>query len=594
MIRKTGYLLVVLLILGMALGVAAQDDGDVYTFDSGAQFILPDGLSVIARNGLPEIQLGESTVLEVIDPGFLSQTFGISEENSLEDVLDTILSALGYEEPRSEEATDRFELEDGREGVSYSFVYSDGADQAVVVLRMSNGQIGALNLRTLVALTDEAVNVYLTVLNSFDVPAETAASLADGLEQELTYESGTRFRYPDHFFIEGADSPIASIGIENEIAITMVDPTLVGLPAGEPMESVIDFAVANVSVTTDDFEPLDIGGREAVFGTAPDGQIYRTLVLVRFSDDTVGIMDISTLAEPTEEQVETIRRIAASFDSPDSESGASREDMERASELVDEAMAAYEDGDDQRAVDLFTQAIAIDPYWGIPFFFRASSYEALGQLDNAIADYRQALELAPGEDQIREDIADVYALAGDVEAAVAELTLYIETVGESNVSADTLTALAVYQEVADGGYNEDYYFRRANRLRQIGLFEEALASNQIALDNNPENPQLYLQRGEIYFTMEDFSGAVDVLTDGLEVELLPTLFYYRGFAYERFPDRDFDATVGMVHNYQCALLLAEDDTFEQGQIDGAERIISRTFISGDDYEPIEDADDCKP
>ena len=55
-------------------------------------------------------------------------------------------------------------------------------------------------------------------------------------------------------------------------------------------------------------------------------------------------------------------------------------------------------GELQKALADFDRCIAIDPHLAAPYFNRASTYEALGKNDNAIADFKRFIELSDNKE----------------------------------------------------------------------------------------------------------------------------------------------------------------------------------------------------
>lgn len=635
MFKQQRYLFVLFCLFNLLWVGFAQDAGDIYTFDNGIQFTVPANSVLDDSGSLPLITLANAALIDIVEPDVIGETPDATKELPLVTVLDFLLSAVGYEGERAEDETISMKLLDGREVMAYNFINATDNYQLIFVLRMSDGRIGALNVRSREPLTQEMVTAIGDLANSFDIPetsnapepteliepteatevtddsdptyvsepaddtentpkitAEEAELIAD-LTQEFTYPSGVSFRYPEDFILINKDNPPVTIGIDQIIIMTMVDPNQVGMPSGEAMQDIIDFAIGSTSFVADDFAPINVGGREAVFATVENETVFQSMLIVAFADETYGIMDIVTAAKPTDEHIDMIRSVAASFNSAGSQSGITRADIEDARILFESAMDSRDEGEYEAAIEQFTLAIKLNPELALAYYWRASTYQRLGQVEKAVADYRKALELEPEEIQIQADIANTYALFDEMDEAVAELEAFIELVGEDTVGEEVIESLDVYRAVANGEYNEDFYFRRANRLRNYGLYDLALENNQLTIDNDPDDAELYAQRGVIYVDMEDYDAAIDAFTEGLEIELLPILFYNRGVAHRSNSLNELGSMIDGVHDLQCLLLLA-DDSITEDQIAYAERSINTTLISSDDYEPITDPANCVP
>ena len=89
--------------------------------------------------------------------------------------------------------------------------------------------------------------------------------------------------------------------------------------------------------------------------------------------------------------------------------GVADPDESQAQALFEEGMALRDTGDNEGAIDLLTQAIDLNPDLGLAHYWRAAIYQNVGQIENAIAGYQTALELAPEQIQIHIDISDMYA-----------------------------------------------------------------------------------------------------------------------------------------------------------------------------------------
>ncbi len=596
---KTHVRLLLIMLLATTGIAYAQNEGKVFTFDSGVRFTVPAGAVLDDSDAIPAITLDKSIVVQVLEPATLNQIVEIRRKVELPDVLDVLLGKVGFQGKRTEDATFTIKLADGRDAIVFDFVNSAKNHQSVMVLLLSNEQMAALNIRSLNSLTGAQRDALLALAASLDV-SETGAStqpsaeqaLTQGLAQEFTYDSGVGFRYPDSYAMINENEPVVDIGIANVILITMVDPNIVNMPAGEAIDDIITFAIKGTPVKASDFEPLDIGGREAVIGSAKSGQIMKTLVLVRFADDTVGIMDIASPGTLKAAQLDEVRRIAASFNTVSTDAHTpTRADIVQSEALFEQADAARKAKDYAKAIDLFTQAIKLDTNFALAYYWRGATYHSAGDLENALPDYQQALALKPAELQVHEDIAEVYALLDELDRAIAEYEAWIDASGGKGLSADSQTLYELIKNVAAGKYDRNFYFKRADQLRLYGRFDAALRDNQLSLDHLPNDAKLYAQRGVIYMDMKQYSKAVQMFTNGIAVEPLPILFYNRGFANQANFRNDPGAVVDAVHDFQCTLLLA-DDSLSAQQLKDAQHGIDITFISDDSYQPITDPAQC--
>lgn len=605
MIRQLRYILVLCLFSSLVVMVNAQEDLEVFTFESGVHFTIPADGVLDASSAIPVITLADMALIDVVEPSTMGDSPDATLNLPLGDVMDFLLSAVGFEGTRLEEETISLKLLDGREALVYEFTNATENYQLVFVIRLSDGRVGALNIRALETLPQEQITSIGTLANSFDSAATSAvdttavtiteaeALLIADLTEEFTYDSGVSFRYSTDAVLIDEDDPPVTISINDELLLTMVDPNLIGMPSGEPMENILSFAVESSDMLAEDFESIDIGGREAVFGAVDNGEFYIGMALVAFADGKYGIIDILIGDEPTDEQIDLIRSVAASFNSASAEIGITRTDIEEARSLFEAGMAARDEADFEGAVDLFTQAIDLNPDLAMAYYWRASSYKWVGQLEDSVTDYLKTIELEPNELQIRVNLGDTYALMGELDLALDMYQSFFDLVDEDSITPENLSAFEAYQAVANGEYVEDFYFFQANQLRIYGLFDEALESNQVVLDNSPNIADFHSQRGVILKQMGNYEEAIEEFTIALEIDPLPQLFYNRGVTHRDDDLNTFDSMVAGVHDLQCMLLLA-DDTIDESEIDYAEQAIMLTIIESDDYEPITDPANCVP
>lgn len=151
------------------------------------------------------------------------------------------------------------------------------------------------------------------------------------------------------------------------------------------------------------------------------------------------------------------------------------------------------------------------------YFNRGETHRKGNRLDQAIADYDQALKLNPQ-----------YVLAyyyrgycrnrkGELEQAVAD---YSKAIG-----------LRPDFEIA--------YTERGKVHNRMGNFDLALADYSTAVELNPKSPFAFYERGLTYFNLGNYERAIEDATKA--IELKPDLFYAyvsRGLSYKRIGNYD--------------------------------------------------------
>ncbi len=129
------------------------------------------------------------------------------------------------------------------------------------------------------------------------------------------------------------------------------------------------------------------------------------------------------------------------------------------------ALAAYERGEPELAVELLREAVEADPGSAVAANDLGSVLAQLGRLDEAISALRRAIELAPSYPEAHNNLANLYQMTGNPEAAVASYR----------------TALRLQPEYAEA------YRNLASGLRRLGRMEEAAAALAKAVSIHPSS-----------------------------------------------------------------------------------------------------------
>lgn len=88
-------------------------------------------------------------------------------------------------------------------------------------------------------------------------------------------------------------------------------------------------------------------------------------------------------------------------------------DKTRAEELLKRGKAFFDNGDYDKAIADFTEAIRLDPKYAVAYNNRGSAYSSMGEFDKAIADYTEAIRLKPNDDIAYSLRASTYIKKGD-------------------------------------------------------------------------------------------------------------------------------------------------------------------------------------
>jgi tetratricopeptide (TPR) repeat protein len=161
---------------------------------------------------------------------------------------------------------------------------------------------------------------------------------------------------------------------------------------------------------------------------------------------------------------------------------------------------AYQVNDDlDGAIADYAQAIRLDPGIGVAFYDRGLVYEDKGDLDRAIADFGQAV-------RVDDDFASAFTSLGDA---------YRE-------KGDPARAIAAYNEALRLGDKSDHaftpfetFYGRATAYRSRGDFARAIADYDAANRLIPDTRVVvnrgltYLAKGDVDRAIADYSQAID-------------------------------------------------------------------------------------
>ena len=237
--------------------------------------------------------------------------------------------------------------------------------------------------------------------------------------------------------------------------------------------------------------------------------------------------------------------------------------------LNDLGIAYYSKGKYREAVEVYTEAIGIDPY-NVHLYInrgimhRDSEYpprKNSKKIADALKDFEHAIELYPDYSSSYHQRGITHTLTGDFEDAVADYTKAIEL---NPRDADYyINRSAVYRAMEEyekslmdaskaielNPRDADYYNNRSAVYRAIEEYEKALMDASKAVELNPQNPQAYNHRGIACMSLntledgiKDFSRAIEMDPDNAE------FYRNRGAAYSdagqsELGMKDFDTAV---------------------------------------------------
>jgi len=219
-------------------------------------------------------------------------------------------------------------------------------------------------------------------------------------------------------------------------------------------------------------------------------------------------------------------------------------------------------GDYDQAIAEYNQAIKIDPYTLEAYFNRGVIYEIQGDYDGALADYNQALQINPNYAIAYSNRGNVYTKKGNYDQAIAEYNQAIKidpnyAMAYSNRGAIYGTQGDYDQAIAE--YNQAIkidpncaiaYSNRGIAYSKKGNYDHAIADCNQAIKINPHEAMAYYNRGLIIY---DNNGDLDhaIVDFSQSLQLNPNLvdaYIVRGVIYEIQGDYD-----GALADYSQAL-----------------------------------------
>jgi tetratricopeptide (TPR) repeat protein len=157
----------------------------------------------------------------------------------------------------------------------------------------------------------------------------------------------------------------------------------------------------------------------------------------------------------------------------------------------------------EQAIDLFTEALAIDTGEGetdlgldVVYFYRGFAQRQMGSAEAALADYDRAIELNPEFAAAYLNRGAAHYHLGEIEEAVADYTRAVELDPE----------------------NTNAYYNRALAYQALGEPDLAIEDYSRAIDLNPQFAAAYLSRGILYRDGGEPEKAIEDYTRAIEAD----------------------------------------------------------------------------
>jgi len=164
----------------------------------------------------------------------------------------------------------------------------------------------------------------------------------------------------------------------------------------------------------------------------------------------------------------------------------------RAAELNNKATELINEGHYQEAESHLTKAIEYDSTLRSAYINLHESYTQQNKLDSAIINLTRAVAIFTDDDELWYYLGNARNKANQFEAAISA---YNKAVDLNKINGE------------DFSLTWAYYFNRANCLAQLKRYEEAISNYSLALSFQPENANIFFNRGMCHLMCKDKMAA---------------------------------------------------------------------------------------
>lgn len=300
--------------------------GEVVTLESGAVITVPDIAILDTEQFIPAIVFAEPYIrVEIAGPDVLNQVLGDTRELPLVTALDFLRDISNYDEAYGPgEAVFEDSTFDGRDILVFAATNpTNDLPQVILIVRMSDDSIGAINVMPDLPLDEETLSLMFSIADTFDRPSETSAApdtaaVPDASPSKLSevyvYESGASFRYPADFILdEEVDAPFAAVILPQRLVIVPLDPVLLGFTPDMTLDEVFEMSLNNLPLDASDMTPVTVGGRQLFVGVSIQEDRAITSISVPFDNGYVGVVEALSPGPLPDDLFALLLEVAASF-----------------------------------------------------------------------------------------------------------------------------------------------------------------------------------------------------------------------------------------------------------------------------------------
>ncbi|MEO0376703.1 MAG: tetratricopeptide repeat protein [Cyanobacteria bacterium P01_A01_bin.17] len=191
------------------------------------------------------------------------------------------------------------------------------------------------------------------------------------------------------------------------------------------------------------------------------------------------------------------------------------DDLDSPEAFINRANKRAVNGDVDGAIDDFNEAIQLNPAKATAYFNRGFLHNTVGRFEQAILDFSEAIQLLPDYDEAYFQRGIGRAQSNDLQGAVDDFSQALQ-----------INSLCVKA-----------YYRRAEALAELGDPQGALADYSQAILNVPRDANAYYRRGlflaglgEQPTAINDFTKAIERKSDHADA------YFHRGYCYAQLGD----------------------------------------------------------
>ncbi len=320
-------------------------------------------------------------------------------------------------------------------------------------------------------------------------------------------------------FVEST-TQVANLMVTKDEIITMTggivklleDPQYAPLKELDNLEGVLIHVTVKVSIDSEDvLKWLNKTSGERA-------QLVSQMEALRKSNDEQARQIAELKAQLAQAQSESERQqIAQSF--------ASEENKFMSNQNVEAAWELESDDNFNGAIELFDEAIRLNPNNALAYFGRGTVYSELKQHERALADFNKSIELDANYTDAYNNRGNVYFALENFDAALKDFD-------------------AAVQLNPDDG---EILYNRGNTYMEKDDFDAAIRDFTKAIELDSTYAAAYFNRGLSYKILKDYEAAVDDFTAYIELKPDDAQAYkLRGECYEALGDTelaqaDFDS-----------------------------------------------------